>query len=55
MDPIQRKLDLIDKQLVGGDLHRQIITTAPLLFAGVGLIVGIVLQNILSPAAGYPD
>jgi len=52
MDPIQRKLDLIDKQLAGGEgFHKRIITTAPLVFAAVGLIVGIVLQDILSPSA----
>jgi len=50
MDDIQRKLALIDKQLAGGsfaNLHRQIISTSPLLFAAAGLIIGILLQNIL--------
>ncbi|MDD5327302.1 MAG: ComEC/Rec2 family competence protein [Phycisphaerae bacterium] len=47
MDDIRRKLELIDKQLTGGfaDSHKQIISTAPLLFAAVGLIAGITLQN----------
>jgi competence protein ComEC len=48
MDDIQQKLKLIDKQLADGsfaNLHKQIISTAPLLFAAVGLIVGILLQN----------
>ncbi|MHC4742825.1 MAG: ComEC/Rec2 family competence protein [Planctomycetota bacterium] len=49
MDPIQRKLELIDKQLAGRDLHGQLITTAPLFFAAAGLIVGIVLQSAISP------
>ncbi|MHC4417638.1 MAG: ComEC/Rec2 family competence protein, partial [Planctomycetota bacterium] len=46
MDDIQRKLAIIDQELAGGrDFHRRIISTAPLLFAAVGLIVGIILQN----------
>jgi len=47
MDDIQRKLALIDKQLTGGvaNLHKQIISTAPLLFVVVGLIAGILLQS----------
>jgi len=48
MDDIQRKLELIDKQLAGGylaNLHKRIISTAPLLFVAVGLIAGIVIQN----------
>ena len=47
MDDIQRKLALIDKQLTGGvaDFHKQIISTAPLLFVAVGLIAGILIQN----------
>lgn len=48
MDDIQRKLAIIDQELAGGrDFHRRIISTAPLLFATVGLIAGIVLQNTL--------
>ena len=47
MDDIQRKLALIDKQLTGGvaNFHKQIISTAPLLFVVVGLIAGILLQS----------
>ena len=49
MDDIQRKLALIDKQLAGGlaNSHKQIISTAPLLFVVVGLIAGILLQSTL--------
>ena len=48
MDEIQRKLALIDKQLTGGvaNFHKQIISTAPLLFVAIGLILGILLQNV---------
>jgi len=47
MDDIQQKLALIDKQLAGGlaNSHKQIISTAPLLFVAVGLIAGILIQN----------
>ena len=50
MDDIQRKLALIDAQLTGGPsaTYKQIIGTAPLLFAAIGLIAGILLQNALS-------
>jgi len=49
MDDIQRKLALIDRQLAGGRLailHKQIVGTAPLLFVAVGLIAGIVIQDL---------
>ncbi len=48
MDDIQRKLEQIDKQLTGGlaNSQRKIISTAPLLFVAVGLIAGIVVQDI---------
>ncbi len=48
MDDVQRKLALIDKQLTGGvaNFHKQIISTTPLLFVAVGLIIGILLQNV---------
>jgi len=48
LDDIQRKLELIDKQLTGGFInsYRRIIGTAPLLFVVIGLIAGILLQNI---------
>jgi len=47
MDDIQRKLALIDKQLAGGpaNLHKRIISTSPLAFPAVGLIVGILTQS----------
>ena len=48
MDDIRRKLALIDEQLAGGrNFHKQIISTAPLLFAAAGLMAGILIQNIL--------
>ncbi len=50
MDDIRRKLEIIDSQLAGGRLailHKQIVSTAPLLFAAVGLILGILIQNTL--------
>lgn len=52
MDDIQRKLALIDKQLSGGftNSYQRIITTSPLLFAAVGLIVGILIQHSLFAA-----
>jgi len=52
MDPIQRKLGLIDKQLAGGDFHKRIIRTSPLVFVVAGLIVGIVLQEVLRRLGG---
>jgi competence protein ComEC len=56
MDPIQRKLDLIDKQLAGGEgFHKRIITTAPLVFAAVGLMLGILLQQGLAGPADKGD
>jgi competence protein ComEC len=48
MDDIRRKLALIDKQLAGGDFHRRIIDTCPLLFIVVGLISGILIQSKLN-------
>jgi len=47
MDDIQRKLELIDKQLTGGfvNSYKRIISTAPLVFAAVGLIAGILIQD----------
>ena len=47
MDDIQRKLALIDKQLEGGfvNSYKQIISTSPLVFAAVGLIAGILIQD----------
>ena len=45
MDDIQRKLALIDQQLAGRNLYRQIISTSPLVFPAVGLIIGILIQS----------
>ena len=47
MDDIRRKLALIDKQLTAGpaNLHKQIVSTCPLVFVAVGLIVGILIQH----------
>ncbi|MCH7559072.1 MAG: ComEC/Rec2 family competence protein [Planctomycetes bacterium] len=47
MDDIQRKLALIDRQLAGRNLHKQIISTCPLVFVAVGLIAGILIQHTL--------
>ncbi len=48
MDDIQRKLELIDKQLAGGfvNSYKRIISTAPLLFVAIGLMAGILIQDI---------
>ncbi len=49
MDDIQRKLALIDKEFTGGkNFHRQIVSTSPLVFVAVGLIIGILIQDILA-------
>jgi competence protein ComEC len=47
MDDIKRKLALIDKQLSGGfvNSYHRVISTSPLVFAAVGLILGILIQN----------
>ncbi|MHC4913231.1 MAG: ComEC/Rec2 family competence protein, partial [Planctomycetota bacterium] len=48
MDGVRRKLEFIDKQLAWRrDFHKQIVSTAPLLFAAAGLIAGIVVQSTL--------
>ncbi len=47
MDDIQRKLALIDRQLAGRNLHKQIVSTCPLVFVSVGLIAGILIQHTL--------
>ena len=49
MDDIKRKLALIDKQLSGGffNAYQRVISTSPLVFAAVGLILGILIQNTL--------
>jgi competence protein ComEC len=48
MDDIQRKLAAIEAQLTPGRFHRQIVTAAPLLFAAGGMIIGILLQYVLT-------
>ena len=49
MDDIKRKLALIDKELSGGlfNSYKRIVGTSPLLFAAIGLILGILIQNTL--------
>lgn len=49
MSDIQRKLERIDKQLSGGFItsYKRLIATCPLLFTAVGLITGILIQDIL--------
>ncbi len=55
MDDIQRKLALIDKQLAWGaaNIHKQIISTSPLLFVVIGLIAGIFVQSALTISIGF--
>ncbi len=48
MDEIKRKLAAIDAQLAGHSLHTQLIATTPLLFAAMGLMVGIAVQSTIS-------
>ncbi|MBN2136771.1 MAG: DNA internalization-related competence protein ComEC/Rec2 [Sedimentisphaerales bacterium] len=47
MDPIQRKLGLIEKRLHSGNLHERIIEKSPLVFIAAGLIAGVLLETIL--------
>jgi len=47
MDDIKRKLALIDQQLAGRNLHKRIVSTCPLVFPAVGLIIGILIQSTL--------
>jgi competence protein ComEC len=48
MDDIQRKLDLIDRQLAGRpNFVERTISTSPLVFVALGLIAGILIQNAL--------
>ncbi len=46
MDEVRRKLELIDRQLAGRNLHEQIISTCPLVFVAAGLIAGILIQSV---------
>jgi competence protein ComEC len=52
MDDIRRKLELIDRQLTGPNFHERVISTCPLVFVAVGLMVGILIQNALG-VPGY--
>jgi competence protein ComEC len=47
LDQIRQRLAEIDKQLARGSVsyHKQIVTTAPLLFCAVGMMAGIVIQD----------
>ncbi|MGA2172762.1 MAG: DNA internalization-related competence protein ComEC/Rec2 [Sedimentisphaerales bacterium] len=49
MDEIRRRLAEIDKQLAHrpASYHKQIVTTAPLLFCAVGMMTGIIIQDYL--------
>jgi competence protein ComEC len=51
MDDIRRKLELIDRQLTGPNFHERIISTCPLVFAAVGLIIGIIIQDLSGTSA----
>lgn len=46
MDDIRRKLELIDRQLTGPNFHERVISTCPLVFVAVGLIAGILIQDL---------
>ncbi|MHC4220850.1 MAG: DNA internalization-related competence protein ComEC/Rec2 [Planctomycetota bacterium] len=43
---------MIDRQLVGWDIHRQLYRACPLVFAAVGLILGIILQDYFTLGVG---
>ena len=46
MDDIRRKLELIDRQLTGPNFHERVISTCPLVFVAIGLIAGILVQDM---------
>lgn len=46
MDDIRRKLELIDRQLTGPNFHERVISTCPLVFVAVGLMIGILIQDM---------
>ena len=52
MDDIRRKLELIDRQLTGPNFHERVISTCPLVFVAIGLIAGILIQD-MSGMPGY--
>ena len=46
MDDIRRKLELIDRQLTGPNFHERVISTCPLVFVAIGLMAGILIQDV---------
>lgn len=48
MDEIKRKLALIEAQLSGQNLPARLMATAPLFFLAMGLMAGIIIQQILA-------
>jgi competence protein ComEC len=46
MDDIRRKLELIDRQLTGPNFHERVISTCPLVFVAIGLMAGILIQDM---------
>ena len=51
MDDIRRKLELIDRQLTGPNFHERVISTCPLVFVAIGLITGILIQDMFGLSA----
>jgi len=49
MDPVQRKLALIDKQLSPGYFHAQLLRTSPFAVVALGLIAGILIESRVRP------
>ena len=48
MDYIQQRLALIDAQRAGRGLHLRLVSTTPLFLPAIGLMTGIVVQELLS-------
>lgn len=48
MDDIQQRLALIDAQRAGRGLHSRLVSTTPLFLPAIGLMTGIVVQELLS-------
>ena len=48
MDYIQQKLALIDARRAGRGVHLRLVSTSPLFLPAIGLMTGIVLQELLS-------
>jgi len=55
MDYIQQKLALIDAQRAGRGLHVWLVSTTPLFLPAIGLMTGIVLQEVLSQRRDSSD